>query len=193
VDPLIEAVRALKGFLEPQGVQYMVIGGLANSVWGRPRATTDADLVVLLGSRSIAEFADLVATCFKFRIPDPIEFARRAYVLPIQVTPEVTADLSIGMLPYEQHAITRAPVRDIGGIEVRVCTAEDLVIYKAISEREVDWRDIEGILIRQGEGLDQRYILKWLRQFAQALERPDLVARYKDLQRRVQRRKPGRR
>lgn len=49
----------------------------------------------------------------------------------------------------EGHAI---PYMVIGGV-----ANEDLVIYKAISERARDWSDIEGILLRQGARLDQDY------------------------------------
>ena len=38
--------------------------------------------------------------------------------------------------------------------------------------------DVEGILARQRKNLDQTYIMAWLRQFADALERPALVERY---------------
>jgi hypothetical protein len=62
MDPLVEAIAILKDFLEEHDIRYMVIGGVANSVWGRPRATTNADLVLLLGGRSIAEFVELVSS-----------------------------------------------------------------------------------------------------------------------------------
>ena len=94
----LAALREVKEFLDQRGVRHLVIGGVANAVWGRPRATQDADFKVMVG-------------------------------------------------------------------------------------REKDWDDIEGVLARQGEKLDQTYILHWLEQFAEALERPDLVQRYKDLRR----------
>jgi hypothetical protein len=187
VDSLIEAITILKDFLEEHAIRYMVIGGVANSVWGEPRATTDADLVLLLGGRSIAEFVELVSTRFQFLRPNPVEFARRTYVVPIQATDDVSADLSLAMLPYEEQAIGRAMVTDIEGVRVPVCTAEDLVIYKAISERAKDWLDIEGILLRQGTKLDRDYVVGWLKQFAQALESPEIVTRYKSLRARVER------
>ena len=160
---------------------------MANSVWGRPRATTDADLVLLLEGRSIAEFVELVSTVFQFLQPNLVEFARRTYVVPIQVTDDVSADLSLAMLPYEEQAIGRAVLIDIEDVRVPVCTAEDLVIYKTISERAKDWLDIEGILLRQGTKLDQDYIIGWLEQFAQALERLEIVTRYESLRAQVER------
>jgi hypothetical protein len=58
---------------------------------------------------------------------------------------------------------------------------EDLIIHKAIAAREKDWIDIEGILTRQRGRLDQEHILNWLDQFAQALDRPEIVTRYQGL------------
>jgi len=176
-----EALRNLKSFFEEHGIAYMVIGGLANAVWGEPRFTYDADLKVALRGLSIAEFAKLVGERFEFRRDDAIRFAQQTYVLLIQVD-EVPADLSIGVLPYEIQAIERAREIDIEGVRLPVCTAEDLIIHKAISEREKDWLDIEGILLRQRDKLDQKYILGWLKQFAEALERPEILVRYREIQ-----------
>jgi predicted nucleotidyltransferase len=181
MDPLVDAIRRLKVFLEAHGIPYMVIGGVANSVWGQPRYTHDVDLKISLGKQHIAEFAALLSQTFRFRYPDGVEFAQRTYVLMIHVTEEVPADLAVGFLPYETEAIARAIATDIGGIVVPICTAEDLIIHKAIAAREKDWIDIEGILARQRGRLDQEHVLNWLDQFAQALDRPEIVTRYQGL------------
>jgi len=181
MDPLIDALRRLKEFLEAHEIPYMVIGGVANSVWGQPRYTHDVDLKISLGEQRIAEFAALLSRHFCFRYPDGAAFAQRTYVLMIDVTKEVPADLAVGFLPYEIEAIARAITTDIGGVVIPVCAAEDLIIHKAIAAREKDWIDIEGILTRQRGRLDQGHILNWLGQFAQALDRPEIVTRYQQL------------
>lgn len=180
MDPLVEALRQLKEFLETQS-PLMVIGGVANAVWGQPRYTRDVDLKISLEGQPIAEFATLLSQHFRFRYPDGAAFAQRAYVLMIDVTEETPADLAIAFLPYEIEAIARAVPTDVGGVVVPICTAKDLIIHKAISEREKDWLDLEGILTRQRGRLDQEHILNWLDQFAQALERPEIVDRYQEL------------
>ena len=177
----LEALREVKAFLDQHAVRHLVIGGIANAVWGRPRATRDADFKVLIGERTIGEFVTLVGTRFKLRVLDPIAFARRTYVVPIYASNHIGVDLGIGFLPYEEQAVEKAIVTEYSGVTFPVCTAEDLIIHKAISEREKDWDDIAGVLARQGDRLDQAYIAHWLTQFAQALERPELVRRYRDL------------
>jgi predicted nucleotidyltransferase len=184
-EQLTKALQHLKGFLEKEGIPYMIIGGVANAVWGRPRATYDVDLKVILGERSIAEFGEHVGQYFRLRRDDAISFAQRVYVLLIYATEQVPADLGLAFLPYEVQAIERAVSIDIMGVVVPVCAPEDLVIHKAISEREKDWLDIQGILIRQQDRLDQNYIDEWLIQFAEALERPELLTRYRALRARV--------
>lgn len=183
----LEALCEVKAFLDQHTVRHLVIGGIANAVWGRPRATRDVDFKVLIGERTIGEFVTLVGTRFKFRVPDPVAFAQRAYVVPIYASNHIGVDLGIGFLPYEEQAVEKAVVTEYSGVTFPVCTAEDLIIHKAISERGKDWDDIEGVLARQGDRLDQAYIVRWLTQFAQALERPELVQRYRDLWEKVKR------
>lgn len=180
-----EALQKLKAFFEKHSIRYMVIGGLANTVWGQPRFTFDADLKVALGELGITEFGELVGECFQFRRADAVRFARQAYVLLIQVTDQIPADLSIGLLPYEVQAIERSVGIDVENVRLPVCTAEDLIIHKAISLREKDWLDIEGILIRQQDKIDQDYVLDWLEQFAEVLGRPDMLVRYQELRTRT--------
>jgi predicted nucleotidyltransferase len=183
----LEALREVKGFLDQHGIRYLVIGGVANAVWGRPRATRDADFKVLVGEYSIDELVALVATRFQCRVSNPVEFAKQTYVVPIRASNQITVDLVLGFLPYEEHAVERAVTVEYLGVTFCISTAEDLIVHKAISQRERDWDDIEGVLVRQGDRLDQGYILHWLSQFAQALERPELLERYQDLRRRMER------
>jgi hypothetical protein len=151
----LEALTEVSEFLDQNGIRHMVIGGIANAVWGRPRATRDADFKVLLDERTISELVSIVETRFRFRVRDPDPFARRTYVAPIYASNNIAVDLSLGFLPYEQQAVEEAVPAKYLGVSFPVASAEDLIIHKAISERERDWADIEGILARQGEALER--------------------------------------
>ena len=64
-----------------------------------------------------------------------------------------------------------------------LCSPEDLIIYKLISTRPRDHEDAGSVICRQGESLDDDYVLNWLRPFEQALDDSTLVAEYQGLRR----------
>lgn len=70
------------------------------------------------------------------------------------------------------------------GMAVRLCSAEDLIVYKMVSVRAQDRVDVEGIIRRQGERLDDHYVEGWLRQFDQALDDSPLITEYQRLRKR---------
>ena len=63
----------------------------------------------------------------------------------------------------------------------RVCTAEDLIIYKMLSPRASDARDFEGIIDCQGDKLDDSYIIDWLKQFEIALDDSTRIDTYQNM------------
>jgi predicted nucleotidyltransferase len=82
---------------------------------------------------------------------------------------------------YEELIIQRAVQCDLGGWSAWICSAEDVIIQKAAAGRDKDWLDIESLLIEQHGRLDDGYIKEWLSQFAEALESPEIMARYEQL------------
>lgn len=49
------------------------------------------------------------------------------------------------------------------------------------------WPDIEALLTIRGDSLDQAYIEDWLDQFAEALQKPELLSEYRKLMRKSHR------
>ena len=71
-----EALRALALWFESDEVPYTMVGGMAVSLLGQPRATQDIDVVVWLGERSWESFlSEGESRGFVRRIPDVLEFA----------------------------------------------------------------------------------------------------------------------
>ena len=174
----LEALQEISTFLVEQNIPHFVIGGIANAIWGRPRATFDADLKILLPFTDIDVFIKNVGTRFSFRVADPLSFAQELFVVLLQSSSGIDIDLVIGFLPYEESAHERVQWLTYEGVTFPVCTAEDLIIHKAISERPQDWLDIEGVLQRQQDKLDQAYIRQWLLEFANLLEKQELLHKY---------------
>jgi hypothetical protein len=61
------------------------------------------------------------------------------------------------------------------------CSAEDLIVLKAFADRLKDWMDIEGIIIRQIENLDQSYIIDQLSPLCELKEAPEIITKLKSL------------
>ncbi|MBI3551494.1 MAG: nucleotidyltransferase [Elusimicrobia bacterium] len=173
---LTDAVRRLAAALDEEKVPYMIIGGIANLIWGRPRATFDVDVTVWAAER---ETALLQRLCSRFqpRVPDPVAFVRDTRVLPLAVE-GVPVDAVFGQLPYEERAIGRARRVELEGIEFRVCSPEDLVVHKIISERAKDKDDARELIRARRAELDRAYLDPIVRGLSQDLARPEIWADY---------------
>jgi predicted nucleotidyltransferase len=175
-----QALQIVVDFLTQHRIPYMTIGGLANAIWGETRATRDADFKVSV-DMPISEFRKSVYERFPERPTNIPPHLQSAYIVHIWAMPNIAVDLLVSIFDYERQAIERAVETDIEGVPTRVCTAEDLVIHKAVADRAKDWIDIEGVLMRQRGKLDINYIRDWLTQFAAALEKPELLTRFNNL------------
>ena len=104
-----------------------LIGGLAISARGLPRATADIDLVVAIDVQRALELVDaLKSSSFQPLFRDVQEVIERSYILPLlHRIATVKVDLSIGITGFERQVITRADVQNVLGTEVAVASAED--------------------------------------------------------------------
>jgi predicted nucleotidyltransferase len=82
-------------------------------------------------------------------------------------------DLSLGILPFEVEMVERSQVIDLGVIQLRLPTPEDLIIMKAVAHRPKDLGDIQAIGASHPD-LDKARIRYWVEQFGEALDMPDL-------------------
>lgn len=88
---LIEAVADLTAWLKDQAVPGAVIGGLAASLWGRPRVAKGVDAVVLLKGANLETFLTAGARFgFARRIGNAAAFAVKSRVLLLLHEPSKT-------------------------------------------------------------------------------------------------------
>lgn len=91
-------------------------------------------------------------------------------------------DIMLAETSFDETAIGRGrTVELLPGLRLRVCSAEDLIVYKMVSLRTQDRVDVEGIVRRQGDRLDDRYVENWLSKFEQALDDSTLLTEYRRL------------
>jgi hypothetical protein len=184
VGPLPDLIRWWKS----QKVRGLVIGGLAVALLGRPRVTRDIDALLLLPESRWQGFV-AAGDDFGFvpRIPDVLAFAREARVLLFRHEPSgIDVDIVLGSLPFEEEALARARTVRAGRVSIPVPSPEDLIIMKAIANRDRDLLDIDGLLAAHPK-TDLNRIRHWVRVFADALESPEI---YDNLAARLSRRPP---
>ena len=92
-----------------------------------------------------------------------------------------SVELFIPVVPLQHSILKRAVARLFHGHDIRVTTAEDLILLKMAFHRHKDLQDIKGILHVQRGRLDIPYLRHWS---GQMLEEPagreldELIATY---------------
>ena len=171
---LLELAR----LLDRREIPYMVIGGLANAVWGQPRATLDIDVTIWAPLREVDSLMAYLEPAFVPVMDDPARFVAHTRVLPVRHRSGVRADLIFGGLAFEEEAIRRAREVLVQGVPVKFCTAEDLILHKVISDRERDQEDVRGILRLRLRELDFEYLEPRIQELADFLSRPEIRQRW---------------
>lgn len=184
---LLDALAALERALAESGAPHMLIGGLAVIARGVPRQTTDVDATVLGESLDLETLiARLAEQGILPRIPDALGFARDRQVLLLRHDASGTPiEVTIGWLPFEAEAISRAERIDFAGVMIPAARAEDLVVYKLVAWRDRDRADVERLLVLHGGRIDLSRVRRIVREFAEALEEPQRVEAFEALLRRI--------
>jgi Nucleotidyl transferase AbiEii toxin, Type IV TA system len=167
----------VQAFCHQHGWRFCFIGGVALQRWGEPRVTKDVDLTLVVAFGDEERYVEELLQRFSPRIADAKDFAVANRVLLLQSPDGIGIDIALGGLPYEELVVNRAtPFEFLPGLSLLTCSAEDLVVLKAFADRDRDWSDVEGVLIRQTT-LDWAYIESQLQPLAEAKESLDILDR----------------
>ena len=178
-----EAAYEVCSFLASHKIQHVVIGGLAVQIWGESRFTKDADISIASPTHAKPRFSSYsYHQKFRSRAQDPLALAQSTRMVLITAGNGVEVDISLSLPGYEDSLFARAVEYEIeSGKIIRLCSAEDLIIHKAVAGRPQDIIDIQGVVDRQGDKLDVRYIRQWLKEFSDALETEEVIERFETL------------
>lgn len=179
---LFQSAAHLQEFLQGHSIDSMVIGGIAVALYGEPRLTQDVDVKVLLEREKASYLIELLKPKWNFLTPKPKETLQRLGFVFLKDTQGLRLDVLLAETPYDQEAIKRSKLIKINPkTSIKVCSPEDLILYKMISTRAKDREDVKGIYLKQKDLLDSQYILKSLKEFEQALDDSTLVEEFKIL------------
>jgi len=161
--PLSEKLLQIEAALVRQRIPHAFGGAIALAYYGTPRATIDIDLNVFV---SVAR-ADAVLHALGALGADPPSAVERERLqrdeqarLLWEGTP---IDLFFAYDPFHDSCLERRRVFPFGeGESLHVLSAEDLVVFKAMFDRDKDWRDIREVAFALGGELDRDYVWHWI-------------------------------
>ena len=158
-------VRKLVRTLEVNEVHYVLVGALATNVYGLPRATGDADFVIVFKSGVLSRIENDLGS--EFSVDPQLMLEVLTGTLRNQIThrpSEFVANLfRLGSDPHHQRLFERRVRASLPEIRVSVWipTAEDIIIQKLRWARRKDEDDIVNVLSVQGDHLDRNYLEEW--------------------------------
>lgn len=183
---VFDAALEMQGYLRARRWPFCFIGGVAVQRWGEQRATDDVDLTLLTGFSGEEAFVDALLARFTGRRTDERTLALRSRVVFLTTTNGVNADIALGAISFEAASIARASEWELmPGSNLCTCSAEDLLVHKCFANRDRDWTDVEGILIRQWGKLDLKLVRRELRPLIELKETPDILPRLDKLLKRL--------
>ncbi|MFZ2148896.1 MAG: nucleotidyl transferase AbiEii/AbiGii toxin family protein [Sedimentisphaerales bacterium] len=170
-------IKEIAESLDEERIPYMIIGGQAVLIYGRPRLTRDIDITLGIDAD---DFALVEKTCKKLKLKmlheNPKNFAKETNVLPAEEpTSGIRIDFIFSFSPYETKAIKRAKEIIIDNYPVKFASCEDVIIHKMVAARAIDAEDVKSILIKNKDSIDLEYITGWLLEFSKISENEGIL------------------
>jgi predicted nucleotidyltransferase len=176
-------IKQVARHLDRQKIPYMIIGGQAVLLYGRPRLTRDIDITLGVDTD---KFELVEGLCKKLKlkilVENPLDFARDTKVLPTEEPDsKMRIDFIFSFTPYEAQAIKNAKRILINDYQVKFASCEDIIIHKMVAGRAIDEEDVKIILAKNENVIDFEYVNKWLSEFGKITEHKDILARFNSL------------
>jgi hypothetical protein len=160
----VEAALAVAARFEECHIPYAIGGAIAYGFYAEPRGTVDLDFNVFLpASDARAAMECLVESGLESDVEVEAEVAVRQDQVRLRFR-GLYLDLFFDFSLFHESVKKRVRQGPLGGREVPVLSAEDLVIFKVLFNRPKDWVDIRQVLLTQGAAIDAGYVGRWLRE-----------------------------
>lgn len=172
IPPSLSVVLDVIGVLEDLGVRYHLGGSFASAVHGVPRQTMDADLVVDLSAGHVDRLIGRLANDFYADRDAAMDaVARRSSFNAIHLATGFKVDFFVkGSGEFDDVELERSRLTQVLENPPRsawIKSPEDTILRKLqwfrkggeVSDRQ--WRDVLGVLMAIGEGLDEEYLDRW--------------------------------
>jgi len=160
---LSEKVLLIEAAMQRARIRHAFGGAIALAYYATPRGTIDIDVNVFVPA---SRADDVLGALGRLGVDEPTPTQRD------RLEQEDQARVSWGPTPidlffaydaFHDVCSERRRAFPFGeGDTIHVLSAEDLIVFKAIFDREKDWRDIDEVVFALAEELDTEWIELWL-------------------------------
>ncbi len=170
IDPRKILIKIAK-ILDSMHIPYLVTGGMAVSVLGRPRFTADIDMIIEIKETDLPKLQKTLQGLHKAGYID-LEMMKEALRRRGEfnfIDGETGAKVDFWILKkdaFDSSRIKRRSAHKILDYGVYFSSPEDLILSKLLwakesgSERQLD--DVESVLKISGEKIDMAYLGEWI-------------------------------
>jgi len=148
-------------------IPYIITGGMAVSVWGRPRFTADIDIVVEILPKNINLLAkELLAVDKDVYVSEEAmreALERKGEFNFIHPQSQLKVDFWVIKNAFNKQEITRGILKNILGYKINFVSPEDLILSKLLWSKESysqkQLEDIKSVL--KISKVDKKYLKTW--------------------------------
>lgn len=165
-----ELLVKIARILDELKIQYLVSGGLAVFIWGKPRFTADIDIVIELNSEKKEKLEKMLQEISPFCYVDK-EAMERALLTKGEfsfIDGDTGMKVDFWILKddsFDQARLTRRVLKEILGKKVAFTSPEDLILIKLLwyqqSPASRQLEDAASVLKVSGQKLDRKYLRHW--------------------------------
>lgn len=143
--------------------KIVLMGGIATSIFARPRATYDIDGMASLEREDLKRFLILLKrNGFKFDQKHPVRSIQGLPFLTFYYPQYKTyVDIFIAKSEFQHEVLKRARKVRLGRLNLYIISPEDLILIKLQAGREKDIEDIREVVTENISKLDFDYLGKW--------------------------------
>jgi hypothetical protein len=173
--------RALRA-LNKSKIQYVIIGGVAITIHGRLRTTSDLDIIIQGSTEQIRELEKCLKE-EKFDVPqDEIQLAyqEQTHCSIFGVSSFYRLDIKGPTSHLDMQAFEKPITIVLLDEETYIEIPEIVIIAKLFYGSEQDWKDAFSILLRIGDKLDFEQLRKLAEQEKVSVELSKLLKEYEE-------------
>ncbi len=162
----LDLIKEVSSRLTKAGIEYMLTGSMALSVYATPRMTRDIDMIIQVSVDDVGKIIELFHHDFyidEAGVRQAVQ--KRGMFNIIDNKSVIKIDFIVkGKEKYRALEFSRRQKVEVAGMPISIVAPEDLILSKLVwakdSNSELQLRDVQEILAAQAR-LDNDYLDKW--------------------------------